>query len=194
MGQRRLVPRSSGDTRLVDRCAALSATNRKWRHCFSLQVKRTVLGFNWYLYFKSSSSWKVPGSRNNIQTTHPRNIHTLIQSAFLSACLSVCLVCLSTCLSCLSVCLVCLSVLSTCLSACLSVLSVCLPVCLSTCLSICVLYVCLSVCLLSVCLSVCLSVSCLPACLSVCLYVCLSVCASGCMCLFSLVSVCLPDN
>ena len=40
-----LVPRSSGNNRFADRCTAVSATNREWRHRFSVQVNSRVLVF-----------------------------------------------------------------------------------------------------------------------------------------------------
>ena len=43
MGQLSVVPRSSGNPCAVDCHTEFSTTNRKWRHCFSVQVRSTFL-------------------------------------------------------------------------------------------------------------------------------------------------------
>ena len=43
MGQLSVVPRSSGNPCAVDCHTEFSTTNRKWRHCFSVQVRSTIL-------------------------------------------------------------------------------------------------------------------------------------------------------
>ena len=39
----KLLPRSPGNTSFIDRRAEVSATNREWNNCFSVQVRGSTL-------------------------------------------------------------------------------------------------------------------------------------------------------